>query len=71
MSRDLIFNLIDGDNVQPFGNLKTLLEAIHLGDKYSTVWRLLKSGDGRAEFGPYIIYRSEVIRAPFAIKESF
>lgn len=68
MNRDLIFNLVDGDIVQPYGNLKTLLESIRMDDKYSTVWRLLKSGDGRAEFGPYIIYRSEVIRAPFAIK---
>lgn len=68
MKKDVIYILVDGEEVQPFGNLKTLLESIRSQNKYSTVWRKLKAGDGRAEIGVYKIHRSEVIRAPFAVK---
>ena len=65
MKKDLVFILTDGDEVQAFGNLKTLLESIHAADKYSTVWRLLKAGNGSAEFGAFSIHREPVVRAPF------
>lgn len=67
MRRDLVYLLIDEGEVHPFGNLKTLLETVHLEGKYSTIWRLLEKGDGEAEYGPYIIQRRPVIRAPFTI----
>lgn len=68
MKKDLVYLLIDGKDVQAFGNLKTLLETIRLDGKYSTIWRKLERGDGEAEFGPYVIKRTPVMRAPFAIK---
>ena len=67
MKRDLVYILIDGEDVQAFGNLKTLLETILASEKYSTVWRSLEAGNGRARFGSYTIERTPVIRAPFAM----
>lgn len=68
MKRDLVFILIDGDGIQVFGNLKTLLEEIKAERQYSTVWRLLEKGEGEAEFGAFRIKKAPVIRAPYATR---
>ena len=68
MKRDLVYLLIDGEEVQAFGNLKTLLESIKEPKRYSTVLRKLKARGGSVDLGPYTIKRAHVVRAPFATK---
>ena len=64
-----IFVTVQGDEIVPYGNLKTLVETIGLGEKYQTIRRKIhEHGKAVLEFGEGSEAGSMTIRKLFIIR---
>ena len=70
MKTDFIYLLIDGADITPYGNLKTLVESIDAMKRYKFIWTSLQNGNDETTFGDYTIRRSVVMRAPYIKKQT-
>lgn len=64
MKNDVVYILAKGDNLEAFGNLKSLVSKIGAQPKYSSIWRALDK-HGKAQYGDVVIRRAYVVRAPY------
>jgi hypothetical protein len=66
MRNDLVYILSKGNPEEAFGNLKTLVDYLGVSSKYSTIWRRVRAGKGRAIFDGWQITRLHIKRAPYS-----